>query len=260
MGEPTATIDEDDPSFVGALARGLGVIRAMGSDRESQTLSEIARSTGLPRATVRRSLLTLQALGYVASDGRQFRLTPRILSLGYAYLASDPLSRILQPVLERVSEATRESCSASTLDGGEIVYVARAATRRIMAVGLAVGSRLPAFCTSMGRVLLAAEAPERARRILASEPRRRLTPRTVTDLEALAERLAEVRQRDFAVVDEELEIGLRAIAVPVRNARGRVVAAMNVSAQAGRLSAGSLVGDVLPVLRAAALDVGPSLR
>jgi IclR family pca regulon transcriptional regulator len=151
VDQPSPQIDENDPSFVGALARGLSVIRAFDATRETRTLADIAKATQLPRATVRRSLLTLQSLGYVASDGKHFKLTPRILALGYAYLASTPLTRVLQPALERVSETTHESCSASTLDGPEIVYIARAATKRIMSVGLSVGSRLPAYCTSMGR-------------------------------------------------------------------------------------------------------------
>jgi IclR family pca regulon transcriptional regulator len=251
---------EDDPDFVGALARGLSVIRAFDiGRRETQTLADIARTTALPRATVRRSLLTLQALGYVASDGKHFRLTPRILSLGYAYLASTPLTRVLQPALERVSEVTHESCSASTLDGAEIVYVARAATKRIMSVGLSVGSRLPAYCTSMGRVLLAAEPPEAARMILEGGPRPALTRHTITDLDALMQVLQATRRDGFCLVDEELEIGLRSIGVPVRNATGQVVAAINVSAQAGRVSAGDLVTSILPVLQDAAESVRSSL-
>lgn len=252
-------IGEDDPSYVGALARGLAVIRAFDRGHEALTLAEVAKATVLPRATVRRSLLTLQALGYVASDGKQFRLTPRILALGYAYLASTPLPRVLQPALERVSELTRESCSASTLDGPEIVYVARAATRRIMSVGLAVGSRLPAFATAMGRVLLAALPGPEARTLIEAAPRPRLTPHTVTGLAELERALAVVAQQGYALVDQELEIGLCAIAVPIRNSAGAVVAAMNVSAQATRMGAPELVAEVLPHLREAAESVRSSL-
>ena len=254
-----APISEDDPSYVGALARGLSVIRAFDIGRESLTLADVAKATSLPRATVRRSLLTLQALGYVASDGKQFRLTPRILSLGYAYLASTPLTRVLQPALEAVSERTHESCSACTLDGPEIVYVARAATKRIMSVGLAVGSRLPAYCTSMGRVLLAAEPPETARRILAQSDLRRLTPHTETDIDALMAILDQVRRDGYALVDQELEVGLRSVAAPVRNSAGQVLAAMNASAQAGRISAERLVETALPVLREQAESLRASL-
>jgi IclR family pca regulon transcriptional regulator len=254
-----APITPEDPSFISALARGLAVIRAFGAGRERLTLADIARATALPRATVRRSLLTLQALGYVASDGKHFMLTPGVLSLGYAYLSSTPLPRAIQPTLESVSEKTNESSSCAILDGGEIVYVARAATRRIMSVGLSTGSRLPAYCSSLGRVLLAALPEAEARALLAQMDRRQLTPRTLTDVDALMGALAHVRADGFGLVDEELEIGLRSIAVPVRNAAGQVIAAMNVSAQAGRVSRENLLGEILPVLRQAAESVRPAL-
>jgi IclR family pca regulon transcriptional regulator len=254
-----APISPQDPSFISALARGLAVIRAFGQNRERLTLADIAKVTDLPRATVRRSLLTLQSLGYVASDGKHFMLTPSVLSLGYAYLSSTPLPRAIQPTLEMVSEKTNESSSAAILDGAEIVYVARAATRRIMSVGLSTGSRLPAYCSSLGRVLLANEPPERARALLSQIRPQKLTPHTVTDPEKLIAILDEVRAQGFSLVDEELEIGLRSIAVPVRNAAGHVVAAMNVSAQAGRVSREDLIRDILPVLVAAAASVRPAL-
>jgi IclR family pca regulon transcriptional regulator len=259
MQKQREPMDEDDPSFVGAFARGLAVIRAFGAGHEAMSLADIARLTLLPRATVRRSLLTLQVLGYASNDGKLFRLTPRILALGYAYLASTPLTRVLQPALEEVSARTSESCSASILDNAEIVYIARSATRRIMSVGLAVGSRLPANCTSMGRVLLAAEPRERIREILSRSPPRALTPRTLTDPAALEAELGRVAEQGFSVVDEELEIGLRSIAVPIRNATGHVLAAMNVSAQAGRVGVDELVERMLPVLREAADGIRPSL-
>ena len=257
--QASAPITPQDPSYISALARGLAVIRAFGAGREALTLADIARTTDLPRATVRRSLLTLQALGYVASDGKHFRLTPGVLSLGYAYLSSTPLPRVIQPTLESVSEKTNESSSCAILDGGEIVYVARAATRRIMSVGLSTGSRLPAWCSSLGRVLLA-DLPELdARALLAQMDRRKLTAHTLTDVDALLAALARVRTDGFSLVDEELEIGLRSIAVPVRNAAGQVIAAMNVSAQAGRVSRENLTGDLLPVLQQAAESVRPAL-
>jgi IclR family pca regulon transcriptional regulator len=250
---------EDDPSFVAAFARGLSVIRAFDIGRESMTLAEVAKLTDLPRATVRRSLYTLQALGFVASDGKQFRLTPKILSLGYAYLASTPLPRVIQPALEHVSETTHESCSASILDGTEIVYIARAATKRIMSVGLAVGSRLPAHVTSMGRVLLASEPPERQKALLAASDLKALTPRTETRPERLLAILEGVRADGYALVDQELEIGLCSLGVPIRNATGHVVAAMNVSVQSGRVSTEAMLGTVLPVLQDAAEGVRLSL-
>ena len=252
-------ITPQDPSFISALARGLAVIRAFGAGRERLTLADISRTTDLPRATVRRSLLTLQALGYVASDGKHFMLTPGVLSLGYAYLSSTPLPRAIQPTLEMVSEKTNESSSCAILDGGEIVYVARAATRRIMSVGLSTGSRLPAYCSSLGRVLLAALPEREARALLTQMDRRKLTAHTLTDVDALMQAVARVRQDGFCLVDEELEIGLRSIAVPVRNAAGQVIAAMNVSAQAGRVSRDDLAKDILPVLQGAAESVRPAL-
>jgi IclR family pca regulon transcriptional regulator len=254
-----APITPQDPSFISALARGLAVIRAFGAGRERLTLADIARATDLPRATVRRSLLTLQALGYVANDGKHFMLTPGVLSLGYAYLSSTPLPRAIQPTLEMVSEKTNESSSCAILDGGEIVYVARAATRRIMSVGLSTGSRLPAYCSSLGRVLLADLPEQDARELLGDMDRRKLTPHTLTDVDALMQALARVRADGFCLVDEELEIGLRSIAVPVRNAAGQVIAAMNVSAQAGRVSRENLTREILPVLQQAAESVRPAL-
>ena len=260
MNTPTpAPISPDDPSYISALARGLAVIRSFGAGREKLTLADIARATDLPRATVRRSLLTLQALGYVANDGKHFMLTPGVLSLGYAYLSSTPLPRAIQPTLEAMSEKTNESSSCAILDGGEIVYVARAATRRIMSVGLSTGSRLPAYCSSLGRVLLAALPEAEARRLLNAMKREKLTARTVTDVESLMKILKQMRADDYAIVDEELEIGLRSIAVPVRNAAGQIVAAMNIGVQTGRISREGLIKDILPVLRGAAESVAPAL-
>jgi IclR family pca regulon transcriptional regulator len=249
----------DEGSFVEALARGLAVIRCFDQDHERLTISEVARLAQLTRATARRSLLTLNALGYVATDGKRFWLTPKILSLGHAYLSSTPLPRLLQPVLEQVSEQTHESCSASILEGGEIVYIARAATRRVISVGLGVGSRLPAYCTSMGRVLLAALEPAQLEAYLERTPLRPLTPYTLTDPQLLRQELARVREGGYALVDQELELGLRSIAVPVKNARGRVLAAMNIGVQAGRVSQAEMIGHLLPVLRQAAQSLTPLL-
>lgn len=257
--------EEDPPEsagegfFVEALARGLAVIRCFDQEHERLTISEAARLAHLTRATARRSLLTLSALGYVGTDGKHFWLTPKILSLGHAYLSSTPLPRLLQPVLEQVSEQTHESCSASILEGGEIVYIARAATRRIISVGLGVGSRLPAYCTSMGRVLLAALEPAELEAYLQRTPLRPLTPHTLTDPELLREELARVRSEGYALVDQELELGLRSIAVPVKNARGKVLAAINIGAQAGRVSQAEMTHNLLPVLRQAAQSLTPLL-
>ncbi len=250
---------ERDPSYVEAFARGLRVIRSFGEGRETMTLADIAKLTDLPRATVRRSLFTLGQLGYVIDDGRQFRLTPKVLSLGYAYLSSTPLPRVILPALEMVSEQVRESCSAAILDGPDIVYIARSATKRIMSVGLAVGSRLPAYCTSLGRALLAYEPVERQQAILATSLLKPLTPKTVSDPQTLLGIFQQVAHQGYAFVDEELELGLRSIAVPVTNATGHVVAAINISTQASRLSEETMCTSLRLALVQAAQSVRSSL-
>jgi IclR family pca regulon transcriptional regulator len=244
-----------DREIMGGFLKGLAVIEAFDRGREALSIAEVAKATGLDRATARRCLLTLQRIGYAEMEARQFRLTPRILRLGFAYLAATPLPRLVQPYIDRLSDSTQESCSVAMLDDTEIVYVARASQRRVLSVSLNVGSRLPAYCTSMGRVLLASLPEDEARAILDRSERRKLTRHTVTDLEALMEILRKVGRDDFATVDEELEIGLRSIAVPVRNARGRVMAALNVGAQAVRVDLNDMVAGFLPAMRQAQSDV-----
>ncbi len=239
----------DAGEIMGGFLKGLSVIEAFDRDHDALAIADVARLTGLDRATARRCLLTLARLGYAESDGRRFRLTARVLRLGYAYLSAAALPRLIQPYLERLSEATGESCSASVLDGDEIVYVARASQRRVLSIGLSVGSRLPAFCASMGRVLLAALPPEDARRLFSRAPLPKLTPATVTDVGRLMAILDEVRAQDFAIIDQELEIGLRSIAVPLRNGQGKVVAALNVGLQAARMAPERMIEDILPKLR-----------
>jgi IclR family pca regulon transcriptional regulator len=249
-----------DPNFVAGLQKGLAVMECFDDEHERLTIAEVARMTSLSRAAARRCLLTLEALGYAGFDGKFFTLKPRILKLGYAYLSSTALPQLLQPFLEEVSEATHESSSASLLDGEEIVYIARAATKRIMSVGLSVGSRLPAFCTSMGRVLLAGLPPEEARARLASAERRRLTPFTRTGVDELLAILEEVRSAGYAINDQELEMGLASIAVPVQNTTGRTVAAINVGAQAARIPAAELAQRYLPRLLAAQASLRPLIK
>ncbi len=212
------------------------------------TIADVARMTGLSRATARRCLITLARIGYAETDGRHFALTPRVLQLGYAYLSSTPLTAVLQNALERLSEEIGESSSASLLDGRDIVYVARAATKRIMSVGLSVGSRLPAYCTSMGRVLLAALPEDEARRRVEASDRRALTRATATSVEAVMARVAAARTAGYAVIDQELEVGLTSIAVPVIDREGKVVAAINVGTQATRFPPGIIVAEILPKL------------
>jgi IclR family pca regulon transcriptional regulator len=241
---------------VQSLERGLAVIRAFTGERGPLSLSEVARRCDLTRASARRFLLTLVGLGYVAQDGRDFALRPRVLELGVAYLSGLDVLDIARPHLEAVSRAVEESASISVLDGDDIVYVARVPTRRIMSVTIANGTRFPAHATSMGRVLLAAlpedEADERLARALGRAPVPAATPTTITTLDGLRAAVAKVRRDGHAVVDEELERGLRSIAVPVLDGSGATTAAMNVAAHAARHTVAGLRADVLPHLRAAA--------
>ncbi|WP_028062978.1 IclR family transcriptional regulator [Solirubrobacter soli] len=234
--------------FVQSLERGLAVIRAFGADDPELTLSDVARSTGLTRAAARRFLLTLVDLGYVRTDGKQFALTPRVLDLGYAFLSSLTLPEVAEPHLERLAAELRESSSISVLDGDEIVYVGRVPTSRIMRVAINVGTRFPAYATSMGRVLLAGlPEPDLAAYLDRAEivP---LTPRAIDNADALATELDRVREQGWALVDQELEEGLRSIAAPVHDASGRTIAAVNVSAHASRVSAQDVQETLLPPL------------
>jgi IclR family pca regulon transcriptional regulator len=244
-----------DPNFMLSLARGLMVIRAFTQRSPKLSIAEVARISGLPRAVARRCLYTLMQLGYVGTDGRTFFLRPKILSLGYAYLSSTPLAISVQPYLECVSQSLHESCSVGVLEDDEVVYIARAAARRIMSVDLNVGSRLPAYCSSLGRVLLAHLPPAELEAYLGRIELKPFTEHTITRRDALLEALEQVRQTGYALVDQELEIGLRSLAVPIRNVAGQVVAAMNVSGQAARVSRQEMEGRFLPVLQAAAQEL-----
>ncbi|MEU3019210.1 MULTISPECIES: IclR family transcriptional regulator C-terminal domain-containing protein [unclassified Nocardiopsis] len=243
---------EDAPErgahFVQSLERGLMVVRAFSAERPAMTLSEVARATDLTRAAARRFLLTLVDLGYVRTDGRMFALTPRVLELGYAYVASAGLPDVAQPHLEDLSARVRESASVSVLDGDDVLYVARVATSRIMAVSIAVGTRFPASTTSMGRVLLAGYGDDELDAYLGRVTLRPLTRFTLTDPADLRAEILRVREQGYAIVDQELEEGLRSLAAPVRDADGRVIAATNVSAHANRSSIDDVRRDLLPAL------------
>jgi IclR family pca regulon transcriptional regulator len=237
MTEPqpgTPAAEREAPGqFVQSLARGLQVITAFDARNPRMTLSDVARRTGLTRATARRFLLTLDGLGYVRTDGRLFELTPKVLQLGYSYLSALTLPQLAAPHLEALSVRLEESTSASVLDGTDIVYVARVSTHRIMTVAIAVGTRFPAHATSMGRVLLAGLGPaelEEYFRVARLEPR---TPHTITDRSRLEAELRRVRDQGWAVVDQELELGLRSAAAPVTDGTGRTAAAVNVSMRVG---------------------------
>jgi IclR family pca regulon transcriptional regulator len=241
----------EDRDFVASLEKGLAVIEASDASRSRLTLTDVSKLTGTTRAAARRYLRTLVRLGYAEFDGRFFSLSPRILRLGYAYLASAPMPARLQPFLEKISDETGESSSAAMLDGDEVVYIARSATRRIMSIGLGVGSRLPAYCTSLGRALLSCRSDPEIEAYLDRvrlEPR---TPFTVTDRERLLAALRETREQGYSVINEELEIGLRSIAVPVRHENGSARIAINVSTQAGRVSPAEMAELFLPALQAA---------
>lgn len=246
---------DPDKETIAGFAKGLRVIEAFDEGRPRLSITEVAALTGLERATARRCLLTLVRDGYAGFDGKFYWLTPKVLRLGFAYLSSTPLPRIVQPYLERLAQETSESCSASTLDGAEIVYIARASQRRVMSVGLSVGSRLPAYCASMGRVLLAARPDKERRALLEAAPRERLTPRTLTRLADLELEISRVGRDGYSIIDQELELGLRAIAVPVIDAAGRVVAAINVGAQAERVSLATMREQFLPRLLSAQAEL-----
>ncbi|MBN9029590.1 MAG: helix-turn-helix domain-containing protein [Rhizobiales bacterium] len=234
---------------MGGLAKGLKVIEAFTAEHPRLSIADAAAITGLDRATARRCLLTLAELGYADYDGKYFTVTPRVLRLGTGCLAAMPLPRLVQPWLDTLSEAVGQSTSVSILDESEIVYVARAAQRRVMSINLMPGSRLPAFCTSMGRILLAALAPEDARRQLEKADRAPRTENTVTDLDTLMTILADVRAQGYAINDQEVEIGLRSIAVPLFTSRGRAIAALNLGLAAAEASVGDLVAHYLPALQ-----------
>ena len=245
--------------FVQSLSRGLAVIRALDSP-EPMTLSDVARASELSRATSRRFVLTLEQLGYVQQSGGRFALTPRVLELGFAYLSSLGLPDVAQPHLERLVEEVRESSSISVLDGESVVYVARVPTRRIMNVVISVGTRLPAYATSMGRVLLAGLDPQERAALLDQLELVPLAHETITTRAQLEAELERVREQGYAIVDQELESGLRSVAVPIRDRRRRVVAAVNLAVQAAQVSVEeirrSLLGPLLSTAGAIEHDLG----
>lgn len=260
---PSAPLDafRGDPNFMTSLARGLSVIQAFSQKKRQLTISQVSGKTGLSRAAVRRCLYTLARLGFAGSDdGRHFYLGPRILALGYSYIASMPLATAAQPMLERLSHELHESCSISTLDRSDIIYVARANVTRIMSIDLGVGSRLPAFCTSMGRILLASLPAEDLEAYLRQTELKQFTERTITSVEKLRQVLRLISRNGYAIVDQELEPGLRSMAVPIQNPSGKIVAALNVGAHAHRVSIQEMQSKFLPRLRAAAQELSVLLR
>jgi len=246
-----------DRDFIRSLDHGLAVLEAFSATRQSLTVSQAAEATGLTRATARRVLLTLQRLGFVRrAGGREFTLTPRVLRLGYSYLSSMDVRELAEPVLADLRERTGESVSLTVLDGVDVVYVARVSTERVIGVTTKVGSRVPAYATSMGRVLLSHLPPVRLDAYFREVTLAPLTPRTVTDERRLREILGTVRGQGWCLVDEELEEGLRSIAAPIRDAQGEVTTAITICGHAGRVTVDQLSDDFLPHLLRAARDLG----
>jgi IclR family pca regulon transcriptional regulator len=245
MAEPT-------PDYVKSLARGLAVIGAFNATRPRQTLSEVAKTTGMTRAAARRFLLTLCELGYVRVDGALFSLTPKVLDLGYSYLSSLTLPEVAGPHLEILTNRVNESASVSILDGLDIVYIARVPVSRIMTVSIRIGTRFPAYATSMGRVMLAGLLEPELSDYLRKVELRPLTVRTIATTTSLRQELSRVRRNGYCIVDQELEEGLRSLAAPIRDHTGKVVAAANISTPAARYTATAVRNTLLPALRGTA--------
>jgi IclR family pca regulon transcriptional regulator len=237
-----------DPSFMTSLARGLAVLTAFSDQRRTLTIAQISHKTGIPRAAVRRCLHTLKQLGYASSDANNYALKPKVLTLGYSYLSSTPLAVSAQPCLDQISRSLHESCSLAVLENDEVLYVARSSTSRIMSVALNVGSRLPAYCTSLGRAILAYLPEVELKNYLERVEMRAYTEHTVVTPKKLREVLGAIRIAGYAVIEEELEVGLRSIAVPVRGASGAIVAALNIGAQATRVTRAQMEQEFLPLL------------
>ncbi|MCQ4260046.1 helix-turn-helix domain-containing protein [Pseudomonas stutzeri] len=249
-----------DPNFMTSLARGLAVIHAFQERKRHLTIAQISHRTEIPRAAVRRCLHTLIKLGYATTDGRTYSLLPKVLTLGHAYLSSTPLAVTAQPILDRLSDELHEACSMATLEGDEVLYVARSATpQRLISVDLSVGSRLPAYCTSMGRILLAALDDAALTDYLEHANLQIKTSRTLHAPEAIRASVDEIRQKGWVIIDQELEVGLRSLAVPLKDSAGQVLAALNVGTHASRVSKQELEARFLPVLLEASKELSTRL-
>jgi IclR family pca regulon transcriptional regulator len=256
----SSEVHEVDRQFVQSLARGLAVIEAFDHDNASLSLSDVARRAGVSRAAAGRLLHTLVRLGYAGFDNKRFELKPKVLNLGFAYLSSLGLWDLAQPMMAELVESVHESCSASVLDEFDVVYVARVpTTKRIMSISLNIGTHLPAHATSMGRVLLAGLDRTQLDTFLARAPLERFTANTVTDPDTLRSIVDQVRAQGYAVVDEELELGLRSVAVPITSNTGKVVAALNLSTQANRTSRDHVINGLLPPLRNCAQRISQAI-
>ena len=250
-----------DPNFMTSLARGIAVLEAFTQQTPQMTISQLSVRTGMSRAAVRRCLYTLSKLGYAgAEDGQRYSLRPKMLKLSHTYTVSNTLSSAAQPILERLSAKLDESFSVATLDGDDIVYIARTQVNRLMNVDIHVGSRLPAYCTSMGRMMIATQPPDEVERYLARVELKQFTPRTVNTVEKLRMLLRNVRRNGYAVCDQEYEVGLRSMAVPVYSPSGKALATINLSGNAPRMPVMDMQTKYLPYLRAAAHELSGFLR
>lgn len=254
MHDEGAQVDISDKDFLATFARGLEVIKSFDNESPSMTLSDLAKKTGLSRASARRFLLTLQKLGYVSNEDKHFKLTAKILDLGYSYLSSLNFTEIITPYMEAVAHKLGESCSATVLDGQDVVYIARIPRRGLIHLNLQIGARLPAYATSPGRVLLSALPYERLETTISETTFRKLTPNTLGEKE-LRDELLNVRQQGYAIVDQELELGMRAVAVPVYDRRNQVRFALNVSSHVSSYSLEQVRDQFIPVMLQAAKDM-----
>jgi IclR family pca regulon transcriptional regulator len=257
--EEQRAIEAGSPEFVESLARGLRVIAAFNTAPRPMMLSDVAKIAGLSRATARRTLHTLESLGFVETDGKLFSLTAKVLTLASAYLSSNQVSTVLQPIMDRLASETQEVCSVAILDGAEAVFVARASPARVFSTGLEIGLRLPAYCSSVGRVLLGRLSDRELADFLNRVGIKAMTPHTVVDTATLHAMIVTDRRQGYSLVDQEAEPGFRSIAVPIRRYDGGIVAAMNIGAHVDRISIGHMLDRFLPLLKAAADEAQPKL-
>jgi IclR family transcriptional regulator, pca regulon regulatory protein len=247
--------ERGNTDFIESLDRGLRVFELFGADARPMTLSDLAKAADLPRATARRILFTLERAGYVASDGKLFTLTPRVLSLASSYLASNQVVTILQPVLDRVSSAAQEISSLAVLDANDVIFIARSSPARVFTAGIDLGYRLPAYCSSVGRVLLGQLQNDELEAAIATTELTPMTPHTVTDKVLLLATIITDREKGYSLVDREAELGFRSIAVPIRRYDGTIAAAINMGAHVDRVSTGEMIDRFLPLLKEAADSV-----
>jgi IclR family pca regulon transcriptional regulator len=250
-------VPSEGAEFIESLSRGLRVIEAFGVEKRPMTLSDVAKACGLPRATARRILLTLQSAGYVSSDDRLFTLTPRVLGLASAYLASNQISAVLQPLMDRVSASAKEVCSLAILDGDDAVFVARASPARVFSAGIDLGYRLPLFCTSVGRVLLSRLDNNELTATIDAMTLTKQTEDTITDKQTVIATIIADRTKGYSLVDREAEPGFRSVAVPIRRYDGTIVAAANIGAHVDRITTGEMIDRFLPLLQTMAEEARP---